>query len=123
MTTRGIRGATTTDGNDANCIYEATSELLVAMQQANDFNVDDLAAALFTVTPDLTAAFPARAARMLGWTTVPLMDSCEIPVEESLAHCIRVLLLWNTDKAQSEIKHSYLKEASKLRPDLKEVKE
>jgi len=123
MTTRGIRGATTADGNDANSIYEATKELLVAMQQANSFGAQDLAAALFTVTPDLTAAFPARAARMLGWTTVPLMDSCEIPVEGSLAHCIRVLLLWNTDKAQTEIKHSYLKEAATLRPDLKEVKE
>ena len=47
----------------------------------------------------------------------------EPPVEGSLAYCIRVLLLWNTDKAQTEIRHSYLKEAATLRPDLKGVKE
>ena len=72
----------------------------------------------FTMTDDLDAAFPAKAARMLGWQQVPLLDAREIPVPGSLPRCIRVLLLWNTDTPQSEIVHVYQGEARCLRTDL-----
>jgi chorismate mutase len=82
-------------------------------------DASEVASALFTVTPDLTAAFPARAARDLGWRDVPLLDAQEVPVPDSLPGCVRVLIHWNTEKAQSEIRHVYLRGAAVLRPDMK----
>jgi len=84
----------------------------------NCVEVDDLAAAFFTVTEDLNAAFPARAARELGWLQLPLLNGTEIPVPGSLRRCIRVLLWWNTDRTASEIQHVYQRDAIVLRPDL-----
>lgn len=116
---RGVRGATTAAANDAESILSATEGLLRAMIAANGLAPEDLAAAWFTVTHDLDAAFPAQAARRLpGWQFTPLMDACEIPVPGSLARCIRVLLLWNTDRAPGEIVHIYQNGAQALRPDL-----
>jgi chorismate mutase len=115
---RGIRGATTVSKNEEKAILEVTRELLVTMVEANNVSVDDIASAIFTVTQDLDATFPAAAARELGWKYVPLMCSTEIPVKESLPMCIRVLLHVNTSRSQEDIKHIYLNEAFKLRPDL-----
>ena len=119
MATRGIRGATTAVANTTEAILTATRELLVELVAANLLRVEDLAAAFFTVTDDLNAAFPARAARDLGWQHVALLDAREIAVPGSLARCIRVLLLWNTDTPQSEVVHVYQREARALRPDIK----
>jgi chorismate mutase len=92
---------------------------LSAIQKANPtLDPTDLAAAFFTVTPDLTAAYPAKAARQMGWGSVPLMCAQEIPVIGSLPLCIRVLLTWNTPLTQKDIKHIYLNKAIVLRPDL-----
>lgn len=118
MTTRGVRGATTSPDNTPQGILAVTRELLQALVQANGIAADDVGAAIFTVTADLDAAFPARAARDLGWDHVPLLDACEVPVPGSLPRCIRVLLLWNTDRAPREIVHLYLRGANVLRPDL-----
>ncbi len=115
---RGIRGATTVAENIEENIIDATKELLLAMVETNDIQIYDIASAIFTVTQDLDAAFPAAAARELGWKYVPLMCSTEIPVKESLPMCIRVLLHVNTYKEQHEIEHIYLNKAAKLRPDL-----
>ncbi len=100
-------------------ILEATRELLQQMAQSNNVETDEIAAILFTSTPDLTAAFPAEAARQLQWTTVPLMSATEVAVPGALPMCIRVLMLWNTPRAQEEIEHIYLRRASALRPDLR----
>ncbi len=118
MTTRGVRGAVTVAFNDAEEILCATRELLEAVCAANPIVSQDIAAALFTTTDDLDAAFPATAARELGWTSVPLLDAREVAVPGSLPRCIRLLLLWNTEIPQSEIVHVYLREARRLRPDL-----
>jgi chorismate mutase len=119
MFVRGIRGATTTEKDDEKAVLDATKDLLAAILQANPTLLpDDLASALFTVTPDLTSVYPAKAARLLGWTSVPLMCAQEIPVTGSLSLCIRVLLTWNTPLSQKEIKNIYLKKAAALRPDL-----
>ena len=118
MPCRGVRGATTVDANTAEAILLATRELLEALVIANDLEHGDLASAIFTVTQDLNAAFPARAARDLGWTEVALLCSHEIDVPGGLAGCIRVLLHWNTERAASEVKHVYLRGAERLRPDL-----
>jgi chorismate mutase len=77
-----------------------------------------VASAIFTVTDDLVSTFPAQAARQMGWELVPMLCGREIPVPNSLPRVIRVLVHWNTELPQSEIKHVYLREAVKLRPDL-----
>lgn len=117
---RGIRGATTVDHNSAGEILEATRELLASMVEVNGVAVEELASVFFTATPDLTAAFPAAAARQMGWQQVALLDAQEIPVPGSQPCCVRVLIHWNTRKPQKEIRHVYLRGAAKLRPDLAE---
>jgi chorismate mutase len=118
MACRGIRGATTVESDSADGILGATRELLSSIVRANDMSVADIASVIFTVTPDLTAAFPARAARDLGWHHVALLDTQEIPVPGSLPRCVRVLVHWNTARVQEEIQHVYLHGAASLRPDL-----
>jgi chorismate mutase len=87
------------------------------MVAANDVHPEDVAAALFTTTTDIDADFPAKAARQMGWSDVPLICASEIPVPGSLGRCLRILLLVNTEKRPEEIIHVYLKDATLLRPD------
>lgn len=119
MHIRGIRGAITVEDDSERSILEATRELLQQMAQSNNVETDEIAAILFTSTLDLTAAFPAEAARQMQWTTVPLMSAIEIAVPGALPMCIRVLMLWNTPRAQEEVEHIYLRRAASLRPDLR----
>ena len=119
MTIRGIRGATTVSADEPDLILQATRELLEEILTENeDMQPEDLASAIFTVTDDLASTFPAQAARQMGWDMVPMLCAREIPVPNSLPRVIRVLVHWNTELPQSEIKHVYLREAVKLRPDL-----
>jgi len=119
MSLRGVRGATTAAHDQAEEILSATRELLEAILQANPtLQPEELASAIFTTTTDLQSAYPAQAARELGWLEVPLMCAQEISVPEGLPLCIRVLLHWNTELPQSTIRHVYLRDASRLRPDL-----
>ncbi|HLZ61909.1 MAG TPA: chorismate mutase [Ktedonosporobacter sp.] len=118
MYCRGIRGATTVERNDRESILTATTELLQLLIEYNDLDPEDVASAIFTMTEDLNAEFPAVAARTLGWTEVALICMREIPVPNSLGKCIRVLLHVNTTRNSAEIQHVYLKEAVSLRPTL-----
>ena len=115
---RGIRGATTVERNDATEIREATMELLKMILDENQLCTDDLASAIFTVTSDLNADFPASSAREIGWQLVPLLCATEIPVPGALTRCIRVLLHVNTERSQREIRHVFLRNAVSLRKDL-----
>ena len=115
---RGLRGATTAPVNEREAVLTATRELLVAMSKANAIKPDDIAAVIFSSSPDLNAAFPAAAAREMGWNEVPLFGAQEIECPTGLLRCIRVLILLNTDKAQHELQAVYLAGATKLRPDL-----
>jgi chorismate mutase len=116
MYCRGIRGATTVEQNDREEILAATTELLQLMVQRNDVRKEDIASAIFTVTGDLDAEFPAAAARHIGWTETALLCMREIPVPGSLPLCIRVLLHVNTERSSAEIRHVYLRNAVNLRP-------
>jgi chorismate mutase len=113
----GIRGATTVERNEAQEILDATDELLRAIIAANDLQPDDIVSAFFTVTNDLDAAFPARAAEDFGWNIVALLHATEIPVPGSLPRCIRLLVHAYTSRTRAEIKHCYLRRAIILRPD------
>ena len=112
---RGIRGATTAAENTDTAIYDSTRELLSQMIEANQMVQGNVAAAYFTVTPDLNAAYPAAAARQLGWTSTALMCSTEIPVPGSMERCIRIMVLYNTEKSQQEIVNIYLNGTDTLR--------
>src|SRR5512140_2241468 len=119
MAIRGIRGATTVSADRPELILQATCELLEAILTENEgLQTEEVASAIFTVTDDLASTFPAQGARQMGWGLVPMMCAREIPVPGSLPRVIRVLVHWNTETPQSAIKHVYLREAVKLRPDL-----
>jgi chorismate mutase len=91
------------------------------MIRINGIEPDHVASAVFSLTRDLDAEFPALAARQLGWLDVPLLCTYEVDVPGSLRRCVRVLIHWNTDKPQQEIRHVYVKEAERLRPDLSKL--
>jgi chorismate mutase len=114
---RGLRGATTVSENTKAAILGATSELLERLIAQNQIVISDIASILFSTTADLNAEFPAAAARELGFEDTPLLCMTEIPVPGGLPMCIRILLHVNTDKNQKDLKHIYLKDAIKLRPD------
>jgi chorismate mutase len=114
---RGLRGATTASANSREAILEATEELIRSLQEANGFKPEDVESAIFTSSPDLTAEYPARAARRLGWDTVPLLGASEVAVPDGLERCIRLLLHVYTARPPRELKHIYLRGAAKLRPD------
>ena len=118
MSTRGVRGATVATANEAEAILAATRELLLAIRNANpSMRTEEMASILFTVSDELDAVFPAQAAHQIEWSGVPLICAREIPVPGGLPNCIRVLIHWNTNLPQGEIRHIYLKDAARLRPD------
>jgi len=118
MRCRGIRGATTVKENTKESILKATRELLEKMIESNEIEVDEVACAFFTTTPDVNAEFPALAARHLGWTQTALLCGHEMNVPGSLQKCVRILILYNTEKRAEEIKHMYINGAEVLRVDL-----
>lgn len=120
MPVRGIRGATSVAEDVPEQILAATRELLEEVLKSNCITeFDEIVSAIFTTTPDLTATFPAEAARAIGMRLVPLLCASEIAVPGSLPRCVRVLLHVNTDKPQCEMVHVYLREAKRLRPDVR----
>ena len=117
MPVRGIRGATVAAADTSEAIRAATRELLLAVVEANQLAPDDVASMIFTLTPDLTAEAPARAARELGWHEAALMCMAEMNAAGGLERCIRVLIHWNTEQRVDQIHHVYLHAAGQLRPD------
>jgi len=120
MAVRGIRGAISVAADEPDQILDATRELLNAILDRNGISdFEDIISAIFTTTEDLTSAFPAESARKVGMSQVPLLCAREIPVDGALPLCIRVLLHVESARPQKEIVHVYLREAAKLRPDMK----
>lgn len=126
MPVRGIRGATTAPANTAEAITEATEELLKELTKLNDLDKDEVCFAYFTTTHDLTAEFPAYAARRLGWLEVPLLCGhdmdVELPNPRGVPMCIRILLLYNTPEPQSAMRFAYLRGAQAIKADLESLK-
>jgi len=115
---RAIRGAVQVDANEREAILEATAELVAEVLSRNDLTPDDVISVLFTATPDLTAEFPALAARKTGFHAVPLMCATEIPVPGAMPRVIRLMAHVETDRPRSEIQHVYLRGAVALRLDI-----
>lgn len=121
--TRGIRGATTVDGPRPELVTDAVGELLDEIVRLNELQVEEIAAAIFTLTDDLASAAPAAVARTHGWSDVPLLQVLEHGGATGIEKCIRLLVLWNTRKPQSDIRHVYLRDAVTLRPEVARVGE
>jgi chorismate mutase len=119
---RGIRGATTASSNTAESITEATEELLRELVRLNDLDTSEVCFAYLTTTHDLTAEFPAVAARRLGWTDVPLLCGhdmdVQLPNPRGVQMCVRVLLLYNTPLPQSAMRFAYIRGAQAIKADL-----
>ena len=114
---RGIRGAITVQDDQAEELGAATKQLLTQMMNENQLTEEHLVSVMFTSTPDLRASFPAAAARELGLTDTPLFSAQEVDVAGAVPRCIRVLMLVETDCSKADIRHVYLNEAVRLRPD------
>lgn len=113
-----VRGATTVDRDEPELITEAVHELLNVMQQRNSFVAGMVVSAIFTMTEDLRSEFPARAARLGGWTEVAMLSTIEIPVPGSLERCIRFLVHVEFDEPRTGVQHVYLRRARMLRTDV-----
>ena len=116
---RAIRGAITVTENTCEAITEAVTELMEAIEIHNQLDTEEIVSVTFSVTSDLDAMFPAAVARRRqGWNDVPLLDIQHMEVENSLPKCVRVLIHLNTPLPKSQLRHVYLQDAAKLRPDL-----
>ena len=116
---RGIRGAITIGEDTKEEIFSAVQQLLREICERNELQPECIGAAIFSATEDITAAFPAAGARQLeGFSFVPLFDARQMAVADALPLCIRVLLLVDTERSQTEIQHVYLRGAGCLRPDI-----
>lgn len=118
MSIIAIRGAITVDRNSENDIIKNTKELILKIEEANNIERKKVISIIFSATKDLNAAYPAKAARELGYIHSGLMCFNEMEVKDSLDKCIRVMMLYSGDTCQSNVRHVYLKNAKKLRPDL-----
>lgn len=118
MAVRAIRGATQVPANERAAIMDATTELVLAVLESNGLSPADLISVIFTATPDLTAEFPALAARKAGLSDVPLLCASEIDVPGALPRVVRLMAHAETDRTADEVRHVYLHGATALRPDL-----
>jgi chorismate mutase len=118
VTVRAIRGAIQVDADEREAILESTTELVSEVMSRNELTPDDVISVLFTVTPDLTAEFPALAARKIGFHAVPLMCATEIPVRGAMPRVVRLMAHVETDRPRAEIQHVYLRGAIALRLDI-----
>ncbi|MEU8249163.1 chorismate mutase [Nonomuraea sp. NPDC048916] len=115
---RAIRGAIQVDANDRDAIIEGTTVLVSELMERNQLTTDDVISVLFTATPDLTAEFPALAARKLGFHDVPLICCTEIGVPGALPRVVRLMAHVETDRPRADIQHVYLRGAVALRQDI-----
>ncbi len=118
MSIVAIRGAITVDRNNKDEILKNTKKLILEMEKANNIQREKVISIIFTATKDLNADYPAKAARLLGYIHTGLMCFNEMDVVNSLERCIRIMILYDGEFCQGEVKHVYLKDAKILRPDL-----
>lgn len=118
MAVRAVRGATQVDADEREAILGGAAELVHEVMTRNELAADDVISILFTATPDLTADFPAYAARQMGLTDVPLMCATEIAVAGAMPRVLRLLAHVETEKPRASVRHVYLHGAAQLRTDL-----
>lgn len=120
MAVRGLRGATTVDADDPEEIHRRTTDLLELAFERNQIHPDSVISIFFTATHDLRSVAPAAAARAMGLVDIPLLCAQEMPVDGGLERCVRFLLHVETLKSRHELRHVFLRGATRLRPELAE---
>jgi chorismate mutase len=116
---QALRGATTCREDSKAEIDAKTAQLVRELFTRNDLSPDDVVSIIFTTTPDLTAEFPAGAARVaLGLDGVALLGAQEQDVPHGPARCIRVLVHCYCDRPREDLRHVFLEGAATLRTDL-----
>jgi chorismate mutase len=115
---RAVRGAVQVDGDDRAEILAGTTDLVTEVMARNELTTDDVISVIFTATPDLTAEFPALAARKLGFQEVPLLCASELSVPGAMPRVVRLMMHVETSKPRSAIQHVYLRGAAALRLDI-----
>ena len=120
MAVRAIRAAITVDFDDPSEIRQRTIQLISTMFERNQLHADDVISIFFTATRDITSLPPAAGARAFGLTDIPLLCAQEMATLGGLERCVRLLVHVESDRAKSEIRHVFLRGATKLRPDLAE---
>jgi chorismate mutase len=118
MAIHAIRGATQIDADDRDQILDAIAELVGAVLERNGLTTADLVSVIFTATPDITAEFPAYAARRAGITDVPMLSATEIDVPGAMPRVLRLLAHVETPLHRDQLRHVYLRGAAALRTDL-----
>jgi chorismate mutase len=118
MTVRAVRGAVQINADQRDAILEGTAELVTEVMARNELTPGDVISVLFTATPDLTAEFPALAARKIGFQDVPLICATEIAVPGAMPRVVRLMAHVETDRPRSAIQHVYLRGAAALRLDM-----
>lgn len=118
MAVRAVRGAVQVDANERGAVLDGTAELVTEVMARNDLVPDDVISVVFTATPDLTAEFPALAARKIGFQDVPLLCASEIDVPGAMPHVVRLLMHVETARSRGQIQHVYLRGAAALRLDI-----
>ena len=118
MAVRAVRGAVQVDGDDRAEILAGTTDLVTEVMTRNELTTDDVISVIFTATPDLTAEFPALAARKLGFQEVPLLCASELSVPGAMPRVVRLMMHVETSKPRSAIQHVYLRGAAALRLDI-----
>ena len=118
MAVRAIRGAIQVDADERQAILDGTAELVTEVMERNKLTTDEVISVLFSATPDLSAEFPALAARSLGFQEVPLLCCAEIDVPGAIPRVVRLMMHVETDRARTEIQHVYLRGAAGLRLDI-----
>ena len=118
MNVVSIRGAITVEDNSKESILKGTLELLRTIEDKNHLQKDRVISMIFSATNDLDQAYPAKAARDMGYVNCGLMCFNEMAVKDSLGKCIRVMILYSSNVEQENVQHIYLKDAKNLRPDL-----
>lgn len=117
---RALRGAITCDEDTKSEIDTKTQRLVRELLERNAVEHDELVSIIFTATTDLTAEFPATAARALGLGDVPLLCARELEIAHGLPRVVRVLVHCYTDRDRDDLHHVYLEGARALRDDLPE---
>ncbi len=118
MAVRAVRGAVQVEGNDRAEILAGTTDLVTEVMSRNQLSPDDVISVIFTATPDLTAEFPALAARKLGFQEVPLLCASELDVPGAMPRVVRLMMHIETSKPRSAVQHVYLRGAAALRLDI-----
>ena len=108
MRLRALRGATTCDENSLEEIDRKTQTLVQAMLDRNEIDHEDIVSIIFTATDDITAEFPATAARALGLGDVPLLCARELAIAHGMPFAIRVLMHFYGEQPRNELHHVYL---------------